>query len=276
MALMSGVMAVVAMQATPTDTMNPPPPPVDKVACILATLAVGEPAGSPLTVINYFESGVVRIERELPTGQTARNTDDLILQLDGVWYAQGRAVVNQGAAAMLQVTLDNSFAYALPNARSFTLWDETAKREQFDVKAIDRSTLDSWRTCVASVPTPQPGLTPSSSRYRPQAPLQVVNPLNRASWITSDDYPSRLLRMELSGTVSYALDVSVNGRVKNCTTDNSYPTNADGTPNHMLELNAATCRLITRRARFQPATDANGRPIAARSSGRVRWTLPYD
>lgn len=285
MTMLSGLILAAAVQTSPVEGLPPtPPPPVDKLACILATLAARDEPGAPLTMFSYFESGLVRIERELPVTQSGRNVDDLILQMDAIWYAQGRASINQGspsgenptmgAAPILQINLDTGFAQALTMAKTLSLWDENGQREKYDLKNIDRSTIDSWHKCVADAPASTTTNASYSSRYRAQAASQVVTPLNRPSWITSGDYPSRSLRQEISGTVTYTLSVGVNGRTKSCTTDNASPIDADGTMNFMTDLNEATCKHIRRRARFLPATDESGRPLESYFTGRVRWELP--
>ena len=39
-------------------------------------------------------------------------------------------------------------------------------------------------------------------------------------------------------------------------------------------LDQATCRAVTRRARFRPATDGNGQNVAGSYSNSVRWQIP--
>jgi protein TonB len=39
-------------------------------------------------------------------------------------------------------------------------------------------------------------------------------------------------------------------------------------------LDAATCNILRRRARFTPATDSSGNPTTDTASTRIRWVLP--
>ncbi|EQB32842.1 energy transducer TonB [Sphingobium ummariense] len=112
---------------------------------------------------------------------------------------------------------------------------------------------------VAAPPPPPP----------PPAPRQAAKPLtprgNPASWATTDDYPSRALREGQQGTTGFRLEVGADGRVTSCTV-----TQSSGSS----ELDDATCKLVTRRARFTPAEDDQGNKMAASYSNRIRWQIP--
>jgi len=95
------------------------------------------------------------------------------------------------------------------------------------------------------------------------APARPVRPL--ASYFTDNDYPAT--EHEQSGTSSFRLTVAANGRVSNCLITASSGSSA---------LDAATCRLLTSRARFEPARDRKGRPTVGSISSRVQWRLPED
>jgi protein TonB len=77
----------------------------------------------------------------------------------------------------------------------------------------------------------------------------------------SSDYP-RSVRTGIGGTVEFRFVVGVSGRVTNCTVTRSSG-NAD--------LDATTCRVVLKRFRYRPATDANGRPIPEVVEGDVDW-----
>ena len=84
-------------------------------------------------------------------------------------------------------------------------------------------------------------------------------------WVTTDDYPARDLREENDGTAVFRVVVGANGRVSACEIVRS-----SGHPG----LDAATCKAVTARARFEPATDADGRQIAGAYGNSVRWQIP--
>ncbi|HEY9553431.1 energy transducer TonB [Allosphingosinicella sp.] len=90
---------------------------------------------------------------------------------------------------------------------------------------------------------------------------------NPGSWATNADYPSSALRNEEEGTTGFRVTVGTNGRVTDCSVTSSSGSST---------LDEATCRLITRRARFTPAEDSNGNPITDTYSNRIRWQIPED
>lgn len=88
---------------------------------------------------------------------------------------------------------------------------------------------------------------------------------NPGSWIRSDDYPARALRAGEEGTVRFNLTIGLNGAVTACQIVGS-----SGFP----ALDEATCRLVSRRARFNPAVDSTGAAVEGRYANTVRWRLP--
>lgn len=95
---------------------------------------------------------------------------------------------------------------------------------------------------------------------RPATP--VVNP---ATWVTTADYPTDALREKVEGRVGFELAIDTQGRPTRCTIKSS-----SGSPS----LDETTCSLLTRRARFTPATDKRGRPTTGTYSNSVRWVIP--
>lgn len=84
-------------------------------------------------------------------------------------------------------------------------------------------------------------------------------------WLTDRDYRSSWARRELTGTASFRLDIAASGKVTGC--------RITGSTGH-AQLDEATCRLLPRRAKFEPARGANGEPVAGQYSGTVLWKLP--
>jgi TonB family protein len=103
-------------------------------------------------------------------------------------------------------------------------------------------------------------LPPIQSR----APIPKGNP---GSWVNSNDYPSQALRSETEGLTGFQLTIGTDGKVSNCHVTQS---SGDAT------LDLATCTIVTRRARFQPALDDAGKPTIGTYRNRVRWQIPVD
>ncbi|MDP3906370.1 energy transducer TonB [Novosphingobium sp.] len=129
-------------------------------------------------------------------------------------------------------------------------------------------------TTVVTAPPPPPVIVPVLAPPAPVAPPPPrVQPKsasprgNPANWATTNDYPTRALREEREGTTSFRVTVGADGRVTSCDI-----TGSSGSD----DLDAATCSNVTRRARFNPATDGDGNPTSGSYSNRVRWVIPKD
>lgn len=100
----------------------------------------------------------------------------------------------------------------------------------------------------------------------PLAKPVAATPRNNAgSWVTDNDYKSRWIREGMMGTASFRLQIAANGRVSDCRITKS--TGYD-------QLDAATCALIAKRARFNPASNAAGEKTAGTYSSSIRWVVP--
>lgn len=109
-------------------------------------------------------------------------------------------------------------------------------------------------------------ITPVPSPPAPRRPHSALQPSgNPQNWVTEDDYPAVALRESLEGGVGFVLDVGAGGRVSGCTVIRSSGWDI---------LDQTTCTLLRRRAQFLPATDADGKPIAAHYRSRVIWKIP--
>lgn len=86
-----------------------------------------------------------------------------------------------------------------------------------------------------------------------------------SQWITANDYPEAGLRAELEGAVTVHMFIGTDGILKDCKIEQSSGHDS---------LDGATCRLLTARARFEPALDARGQPIESDVRQRFVWRLP--
>lgn len=79
------------------------------------------------------------------------------------------------------------------------------------------------------------------------------------------DYPTDSLKAGEQGAVEFQVDVGVDGKATNCVIVKS-----SGYP----RLDKATCDLVTRRARFNPATDKDGAPAKGTFKNKMNWVIP--
>lgn len=106
-----------------------------------------------------------------------------------------------------------------------------------------------------------PPAPPPPPRIFPPERLMV----NLNGYFTADDYPAAALNDEQEGTSHFRLMIGTDGRVSRCEITAS---------SGFAALDAATCRILTARARYRPARDASGALLAGADSGRVTWRLP--
>ncbi|HSQ95938.1 MAG TPA: energy transducer TonB [Croceibacterium sp.] len=98
-------------------------------------------------------------------------------------------------------------------------------------------------------------------------PHPAVPKGNPALWVDTSDYPPSALREDGQGVVRFLLDIDATGVPVKCTVIQS---------SGRADLDDTACQLITERARFEPATDSHGKPVAGTFANSVRWQIPQD
>jgi len=135
---------------------------------------------------------------------------------------------------------------------------------------VRTNTLPPPVTTVRTAPPPR--ITPTAPPAPPAPPAPRIEP-SRAksdlrSYFSTDDYPSRALRNEEEGTARARLVVGTNGRVESCSIIQSTGSS---------ELDRATCQILERRARFEPATDSSGAKVSDTvTTPPIRWQIPQN
>ncbi len=107
-----------------------------------------------------------------------------------------------------------------------------------------------------------PGPGPTATLYDPVGARAKGNP---SRWVTNDDYRNRWILEEMAGTARFSLSIDARGKVTGCTITRS--------TGH-APLDAATCDLVTKRARFDAARDNTGKPVAGSYNGVITWQIP--
>jgi TonB family protein len=98
-----------------------------------------------------------------------------------------------------------------------------------------------------------------------QATSPAVPTQSLASLLTDADYPDAAIRADEEGRTAVRLEVDQLGRVSSCSVEQSSGSSY---------LDEATCRLMTRRARFSPAKNANGDSVTGTYFTAITWELP--
>lgn len=114
------------------------------------------------------------------------------------------------------------------------------------------------RQMAPPVVSPAPPAPPA-----PTIAPTAATPRGRGNVMSEDDYPSASRRAEEEGVTRVRYVVGPNGRVSSCEV-----IQASGFP----RLDAATCQIIERRFRFNPAT-REGQPVSETKTQPVRWQL---
>lgn len=94
-------------------------------------------------------------------------------------------------------------------------------------------------------------------------PASPATPPSR--WMGSGDYPRGLLARGYQGIVNFRLNIDAEGGVSQCHIQQS--TRPEG-------FDRAVCDALSRRARFEPALDAAGNPVASYFVNSVRFEIP--
>lgn len=95
------------------------------------------------------------------------------------------------------------------------------------------------------------------------APPSAATPKGRGNAFSDDDFPDASRRAEEAGVTRVSYTVDVDGKVSACNV-----TQSSGFP----RLDDATCKIIMRRFRFNPAT-RDGKPVQETKAQPVRWQL---
>ena len=118
---------------------------------------------------------------------------------------------------------------------------------------------------VDTVPVSLPPVDTGTGKFQAIEPAVATPRNDPGRWVTDADYRSRWIREERFGTASFRLEITSRGRVSDCMITKS--------TGHSV-LDQATCNLISKRARFNPAQDASGANIGGIYESSIRWVLP--
>lgn len=95
------------------------------------------------------------------------------------------------------------------------------------------------------------GLDPAVQKTLQSGPVPKSNP---GRWILPSDYPPSLERKGVSGKIPFRLMIDTSGAVTQCKIQALYSA---------PEFEAAVCPVLTKRAKFDPAIGADGKPVAS-------------
>lgn len=135
--------------------------------------------------------------------------------------------------------------------------DASARRLKLHTGSL-ASPLAAMRTCIADLVKTW-GLDPAQQEALSKRPVPTTSP---TKWLTPNDYPKGPLAIGASAIVRFRIMVGADGLPTKCAIQQ-----ATLSP----EFTKLTCDLLMRRARFTPALDHEGKPIASFYTNSVRW-----
>lgn len=147
---------------------------------------------------------------------------------------------------------------AMPPERPATIARRTAQ-----TPAAQRRLPPIPRSQPASQPASQaqPPARPTFQPTGPFPPNRVAKPINPGNWVRSDDFRRLNQRQFGNGTLRFTLVVDKRGRADECIVNTS---------SGSRDFDSRACRTLQKRARFEPATDANGDAKSSTYSSSVR------
>ncbi len=106
------------------------------------------------------------------------------------------------------------------------------------------------------------GVDPAREKSLQRRPTPKANP---ADWITTSDYPADMVAAGQPAIVEFRLNIDATGAVTACHIQETTRAKA---------FDDAVCKSMIRRAKFNPAIDANGVPVASYWRQTVRFLMP--
>lgn len=106
------------------------------------------------------------------------------------------------------------------------------------------------------------GIDPVANKKLSVRAIPVGNP---AAWITTNDYPEDMWRAGQPAIVQFRLNIDANGTVTGCHIQET---------TRPKEFDDAVCGRLMKRAKFKPALDENGQPVATYWRNTVQFRLP--
>lgn len=105
------------------------------------------------------------------------------------------------------------------------------------------------------------GIDVEAHRGISRGPRPISNP---GQWFGSGDYPHKMVMEGVEGLIRFRLIIEDDGRIGGCHIQQS---------TRPAEFDRAVCNAMTKRGKFTPALDADGRPIRSYWRSSVRFML---
>ena len=163
------------------------------------------------------------------------------------------------------INLSGEHAAALRRAQEIRVWVKiqiNASREALNRRFALGPMANAWTELDACLRRLRQTWNIGETGGKLASPAELLTPTTAV--FTDRDYPRVALRKEQTGSTQIILLIDETGAVKDCTLAET---------SGAAVLDASTCGIILRRARFRPATDVNGKPVKSAYEQRITWAL---
>lgn len=121
--------------------------------------------------------------------------------------------------------------------------------------------MEAVRACLGKL-VESWGLDPAEQANLTSLPKPLSNP---GEWVVSKDYPKEALQSGQQAMTSFRMIVGADGLPESCNIQSA--TAGAG-------FRETACRAVMRRARFEPARDAQGNPRRSYWAETIHWVIP--
>ena len=163
------------------------------------------------------------------------------------------------------INLSGEHAVALRRAKEIGVWVKiqiNSLREALNRRFALGPMASAWTELDACLQRLRQTWNIGEASGRLASSAELITPTTQL--FSDRDYPRVASRKGQSGSTHIILLIDETGAVKDCTLAET---------SGAAVLDASTCGLILRRAKFRPATDLNGKPAKSAYEQRITWQL---
>ena len=215
------------------------------------------PMGHGLNV--YFFDGRVAVGDGKSLIRVQLVPDPAVLQLDSYTATVG----DQGVSKM-SFTLDDENLQKLAAASAISIERRDIRPVVLNLPGL-RAAMSALEKCRVDLVSSW-GM-PLAEQSRLKAPPKVDPKVAKHGLFSTDDYPTSALRANVQGATTARIDVEADGRPSQCTVVRS---------SGHADLDATTCNVIMKRARYVAASAQDGRPMKSIDVVKIQWILPSE
>lgn len=121
-------------------------------------------------------------------------------------------------------------------------------------------TMNAMRACTDQLLTHW-GIDAAAHKTLIRRAVPAANP---GTWVSNNDYPTDLVARGVQGLIQFRLSIDETGKVSQCVIQQS---------TRPAEFDKKVCQIMMKRARFDPALDAGGKPIKSYWRSAFRFQI---